>query len=228
MNTTPHTLVPRERPLREGSSLPVRRSTRPSESAGHNDVQVALPASLEDVQTHHAHGALPGSRMSEEESESDRSSARDIFRRGLHDVEALAVFTQRAAATFTTRPPRSFERLSDLLDELLPDDHDSEARIARALEMEPTILQRLRAGRLDPLGAPRNGLAALWQALRIERDLFHRLVTADHARFAGQPVRGLATRGAYESAEDAWMSLTRAFDRLELDDPSLVTDAEED
>ncbi len=149
----------------------------------------------------------------------------DSFRAALRDGEALHTFARNAIQRFANRPPQSFPQLSDLLDTLLPSEVTASASVARAVGMDAKELIALREGSIDPLRASRTALAALWQALRLEAGVFHALVLADHNRFAGQLVGGLATRGGRETDAEAWASLESAYQSLLLDAPDSMEES---
>jgi hypothetical protein len=157
--------------------------------------------------------------MNEPTNRPNRPDPAAAFRRVRQDVDELVAVARCAAELFPARAPLSFGRLSDLLDELLPTDAAAEARVARALAMDPEALRRLRSRQLDPFHAPRLALATLANALRIERDTFRRLIAADHAQFAGA---GATARGWAGISDDAaaWRALDAAFERVALDDPA--------
>lgn len=152
--------------------------------------------------------------MSRRRNKGDANPAR-VFRKHRDDLQDLLTFAQYAVGQLRDRGVNSFQRFSDVLDELLPTDPDAEARIARAVAMTPTTLRRLRARQLDPFQAPQMGLAQLAQALRLdrERETFRRLLASDHAAFGG----GTARASHDESA--AWDAVDDALNRLSLDTP---------
>lgn len=140
----------------------------------------------------------------------------ELFRSALKDIDELVAVSKRASELFKKTAVPSFQRLSDILDEILPTEPASEARVARALSMHVEELRRLRARQLDPLHASGMSLATLRSALGLERKVFLRLVAADHAVF---PI-GQIARGGGESEQAAWASLEAAFERVALDAPA--------
>jgi hypothetical protein len=153
--------------------------------------------------------------MTQSRKKGDGANPARVFRKHRDELDDLLAFARSASAALSQRGIASFQRFSDLLDEFLPAEPDREARIARAVAMDPTTLHRLRARELDPFQAPQVGIAQLAQALRLDRDrdAFRRLLASDHASFTATIARG----GDNESA--AWAMLDNALDRLSLDAP---------
>jgi hypothetical protein len=139
------------------------------------------------------------------------------------DADELLRTVRKAAEIFRTRPPESFGRLSELIDEVLPVDPAAEARIARAVEMSQEALARIRAQQLDPAGAPEItlALASLGQTLGLSGPIFLGLAGADHALFSGA---SSAFRDANRSEGDPIDLLRAAWERVELDDPSRLVE----
>lgn len=130
------------------------------------------------------------------------------------DADELLRAAQRARDLFAERTPRSFGRLSTLLDEVLPDDRAAEARIARAVELEPRLLASLRAHKVDPLELPAVPLASLGQTLALDEETFYLLLDADHAGFEA---RQGATRSP--SMTDPRQTIRNAWQRASMDLP---------
>jgi hypothetical protein len=143
----------------------------------------------------------------------DRTNPARAFRKRREELDDLLALARHAADVLRQRGIDSFQRFSDLLDELLPTESAREARIARAVSMDPRMLKRLRGRQLDPLQAPGLGIAQLAQALHLDRDrdAFRRLLAADHAAFAAAIARGNDAK--------AWDALDAALDRIALDAP---------
>ena len=138
------------------------------------------------------------------------------------DAKEILEAARRAGEIFSQRPAESFGSLSDLLDEILPVHSVAEARVARAVEMDPQALARLRARELDPAVAPdiEVPLASLGKALGLSREAFLQLASADHARF-----QGTATLRSWSAlAKDPLDGLRAAWERVELDDPARFDD----
>ena len=149
---------------------------------------------------------------SEPTNRSDREWA---FLEVYRDADELLRVARHVNAFLHSHAARGLERLSDLLDEVLPSDDVGEARVARAVEIEPSILSRLRRREIDPLLAPWTGLAALAHGLGLEWTRFKTLVAGDHETFA--VVSGAARSATRE--QDAWAALDEAWDRVRKDDP---------
>lgn len=130
------------------------------------------------------------------------------------DADELLRAARRARELFAQRPPRSFGRLSTLLDEVLPPDRAAEARVARAVEMEPRLLSRLRAHGVDPLEVPPVPLASLGQTLALDYDTFYMLLDADHMGFQSRQGAG---RGP--GPEDLRQAFRNAWRRAAMDLP---------
>lgn len=122
------------------------------------------------------------------------------------DSEELLRAVRRARRMFGERTPASFGSLSELLDEVLPDDQSAEAAVARAVEIEPVLLTRLRSRKLDPYELPPLPLAELGQTLEVDRETFLLLMEADHQRYAGtrSHSRGTEVTAAAEEFRTAW------------------------
>jgi hypothetical protein len=149
--------------------------------------------------------------MMKDSTGSARSLPFDQMRK---DADELLRASQRARELFADRPPRSFGRLSTLLDEVLPVDRAAEARVARAVEMEPRLLSSLRAHRVDPLEVPPVPLASLGQTLALDEDTFYLLLEADHVGF--QPRQGAARS---TGADDPRQAFRSAWRRAAMDLP---------
>jgi hypothetical protein len=153
----------------------------------------------------------------------DRASRPDpaaVFRQMREDADELLRARHRAEDLFRVRAAATFDRLSELLDEVLPTDSAAEARVARALEMDPSLLSRLRQGDIDPLRAPQIALAALGQSLRLDLTTFRSLLRANRRSFATDAVA--ARGGMGESEEAAWTAFTNAWERVRRDDASQI------
>jgi len=157
--------------------------------------------------------------MKNSNGQSARPDPADQFRRRRQDLDELITLSQEARALLRTRAIDSFQRLSDFLDEVLPADPKRASRLARAVSLEPSALNRLRRGELDPVRTSHGAIAQLLQALGIDRGTLRRLVAADHAKFGT-----VVSRGADTLADDDWQGLEAALDRLDLDSPTRVVD----
>lgn len=127
---------------------------------------------------------------------------------------------QRAAERmFAARPAAEFDGFSRVLDALLPRDADGQRRVARAVEVDANLLQRLRSSALDPLDAPPAPVAALSRAIRLDFPTFWALAQRDHERLAAHGMRATARAGG--ARPDATMAAFRdAWERDERDDPA--------
>ena len=162
--------------------------------------------------------------MTKEPSHRSRETlALDTFQHMRQDADELLRAARRAAEIFRARPVTSFARLSDLIDEVLPANHMAELRIARAIDMAPETLARLRARQLDPAGAPELGLAlaSLGRVFGLSREDFLKLASADHAGF--QPAGGV-TRSTAAPEDTPMARLRAAWERVDLDDPLRFAD----
>jgi hypothetical protein len=130
------------------------------------------------------------------------------------DADELLRAAQRARDLFTERTPRSFGRLSTLLDEVLPDERAAEARVARAVEMEPRLLAALRAHKVDPMEVPAVPLASLGQTLALDEETFYLLLDADHVGFEARQGAARST-----SATDPRQAIRSAWQRASMDLP---------
>lgn len=146
----------------------------------------------------------------------------DTFQQMRQDADELLRAARRAAEIFRDRPATSFARLSDLIDEVLLADQTAEVRIARAVDMAPEALTRLRARQLDPAGAPELGLAlaSLGRMLGLSQEEFLQLASADHVRFQFAGV----LRSTPAPEDDPMAGLRAAWERVYLDDPSRFAD----
>lgn len=158
-----------------------------------------------------SHHGVPGEA-------STRTSGSTPFQKLREDAAELWSTTKRASAVLKVKSPRLFDGFGALLDEVLPTDGTAQDKIARALEVDPVILRRLRRQELDPFRAPSTALAALGQAFQLPLDVLKELVLRDHARF---PMVSVSARGPGEPSitQDQFLSaVDSAWEREARDD----------
>jgi hypothetical protein len=131
------------------------------------------------------------------------------------DADELLLAAHRARELFAERSPRTFGRLSTLLDEVLPAEPAAQARIARAVELEPRLLTAIRGFKIDPLEVPVVPLANLANILSLDEETFHALLEADHMIFRAR--QGMA-RGE-QGDRDPRVVVSAAWRRVEMDLP---------
>lgn len=164
-------------------------------------------------------GAEP---LGREPSDAQRAASRAFgaqFERLREESDELLKLQRAAARVFATRPAAQFESLCGLFDTVLPRDADGHRRIARAVELDPTLLQRLRASRLDPLDAPPTPMTALSRAMTMDFATFWTLAQRDHQRFVGTANAATARAGNSVNADSALVAFRAAWERDERDDP---------
>lgn len=118
----------------------------------------------------------------------------------------------RARETYRRRPAASFDGLSALLDEVLPEDDSLAARVATAVNLPTATLIRLRARLIDPLTVPPVTLTRLARAADLSLADLERLALLDHAATSGatNDSNGAArapaawARAALAELRDAW------------------------
>ena len=137
------------------------------------------------------------------------------FRAMRSDADELLRAAARANAVLAGRPATILGGLSDLLDRALPTEPAAEARVARAIDLEPMLLTHLRARALDPLLAPVAPLAVLAQVFGLNREIFLALLKRDH-----QVLSGLGGQSRGTPSTDAWARVSEAWDRAAEDDAS--------
>lgn len=155
-------------------------------------------------------------------SEAQRAASRAFaarFEQLREETDELLRLQRAADRMFATRPATEFDGLSRVLDALLPRDADGQRRVARAVEVDTSVLQRLRSCALDPLDAPPAPVAALSRAIRLDFATFWALAQRDHERLAAHGMRATARSGG--ARPDATMAAFRdAWERDERDDPA--------
>ena len=166
-----------------------------------------------------------GARSGRGPTDAQRAASRAFaasFDRFREEADELLKLGRAADRAFATRPPAQFEGLCRLLDTILPRDTDSQRRIARAVELDPTLLQRLRSSVLDPLDVPPTPMAALSRAMSMDFATFWTLAERDHQRFVARGPRAAGRAGANggRDADAALEAFRAAWERDESDDPS--------
>lgn len=134
------------------------------------------------------------------------------------DADELRRVVSRAAEIFRGRPASSFGCFSELIDEVLPADSAATERVARALEVDPRILMKMRAQQLDPLTEETwlHCMAAFSQLCGLDEHTFVYLTEADHVGFAAS---GTLARGGNEARKIPASVLLEAWQRADLDNP---------
>ena len=142
------------------------------------------------------------------------------FDRLREETDELLKLKRAAQQMLATRPASQFDSLCHLLDSLLPRDHDSQRRLARAVQIDPGVLQRLRASTLDPLDAPPTPMVLLSRAILMDFATFWTLAQRDHLRLVRSGAQTTARAGDDASRGDATLAaFLAAWERDERDDP---------
>lgn len=141
------------------------------------------------------------------------------------DADALYRAAARAAAW--CRSATAEHGLRTLLTEALPSAAEQRERVARALEVPATWIERLTRAGADPVTAPAPVLAALARGLRVDPALFWQLAQRDHAavdhsvhRRGPGIFRSASARPTQDRARDAERAFHDAWAREWADAPS--------
>lgn len=143
------------------------------------------------------------------------------FERLREELDELLKLERAAKQIFATHPAEEFEGLSRVFDVVLPRDADSLRRIARAVDLDTTILQKLRASVIDPFDVPPASVTALSRSMKMDFATFRMLLQRDHERLAlsSSPALSRATMGSL-SRRDPMAKFWDAWQRDERDDPA--------
>jgi len=140
------------------------------------------------------------------------------FDRVLEESDEILHLQREARRILDSRPASEFEGFGRLLDVVLPREAIRQSRIARALELELSVLQRLRASQLDPFDVEPRPLAVLARSVHLDYQTFWCLALRDHERLASTRL-GVRSRSR-RSQDDVESALRRAWERDTLDDAS--------
>jgi hypothetical protein len=141
------------------------------------------------------------------------------FDRLREELDELLKLERAAKQIFATRPAEAFEGLSRVFDVVLPRDSDSLHRIARAVDIDATILQKIRASVIDPFDVPPAPVTALSRSMKMDFATFRILLQRDHERLAPSSSAAFS-RATMSFLRDPMAKFWDAWQRDERDDPA--------
>jgi hypothetical protein len=141
------------------------------------------------------------------------------FQRMRRDLDEALLLPQRAAAVLGRRSADLFTGLAELLDCVLPAARTAEARLARALHIDESVLRSLRSGRMDPYALPNvEALVRLGQLMSLSLATCVMLLDRDHEALGGS--LDVATARGNRVRDQGRATFRAVWERMNRDDPS--------